>query len=445
MMIVGYINNPYKSKTFNSNKKLFTSQKNKVTLQMNQEPVVSIIMAAYNAEKFIEGTLKTALSQNYDNYNVIVVNDGSTDNTNQIVQDMTTQYPKLKLITMPRNRGQFYARALALKHASEFVMFQDADDDLTSDIVRTAVQKQQETNTDIVFFKTNVLDVASGAIIPGTPYGQMFPTPISGKGIFAMFEKVNSYYPLWGKLYRKELLEFGFSKLNILLGNRITFAEDYVLQSVIFNRDISVVGIDLVGYIYRVFPDSVCNRKSDEADFTKLFQFFFTKMYATKNMQPIKEKFGIALDLYATAHARFQAHIPLMKDLTKQLQVLQVYSEKMFDDEAELKKSIQEAWDKFFFSRCKLENGKYVEIDGTQTIDKDLVVGSKIVEKWKGKTVADYAKSNITFQNAMDIAEEIWHARENGEDVNQETDGGYRSWFENYQLLLQNPNATLLE
>ena len=52
---------------------------------MTQGPTVSIIMAAYNAEKFIAGTLKTSLSQSYQNINVIVVDDGSTDNTNKIV------------------------------------------------------------------------------------------------------------------------------------------------------------------------------------------------------------------------------------------------------------------------------------------------------------------------------------------------------------------------
>lgn len=143
---------------------------------MNLDPAVSIVMAAYNATKFIEASLKTSLAQTYQNYNIIVVDDGSTDDTNKIVKEMAEKNPKLKLITMPRNRGQFFARSLALKEASEFVMFQDADDDLTPDIVEVAVRKQLETKADVVYFRTKILDVASGALFPHpTNAGLMFP------------------------------------------------------------------------------------------------------------------------------------------------------------------------------------------------------------------------------------------------------------------------------
>ena len=67
------------------------------------------------------------------------------------------------------------------------------------------------------------------------------------------------------------MLEFAIKKLNILLGNCITFAEDYLMFSAMFNADFTLIGLDFVGYIYNIFPESISNRKSDEQDFKKLF------------------------------------------------------------------------------------------------------------------------------------------------------------------------------
>jgi glycosyltransferase involved in cell wall biosynthesis len=81
---------------------------------MANQPAVSVIMAVYNGEQFVTDSLKTTLAQTYPNFNVIVVDDGSTDNTNKIVSEIASTHPNLKLITLPHNRGQFYARAHAV-------------------------------------------------------------------------------------------------------------------------------------------------------------------------------------------------------------------------------------------------------------------------------------------------------------------------------------------
>jgi hypothetical protein len=85
-----------------------------------------------------------------------------------------------------------------------------------------------------------------------------------------------------------------------------------------------------------------------------------------------------------------------------------------------------------FFSRCTLENGEYKEINGTQTIKPDEVISSKIVQQWKGKSVADYANSDLDFKQTMDIIDDVWMAREKGENVILETEQIYGGWYQNY-------------
>lgn len=88
-------------------------------------PKVSVVIPAYNAEAYIVETLESVFSQTYTNYEVIVVDDGSTDGTLELLRGYVG---KIKLVTKA-NGGPASARNLAIKHArGEFIAFLDSDD-----------------------------------------------------------------------------------------------------------------------------------------------------------------------------------------------------------------------------------------------------------------------------------------------------------------------------
>lgn len=90
---------------------------------MSTNPFVSVIIPAYNAEKTIEACLDSIMNQTYRNYEVIVVDDSSVDNTSTIIK----KYP-VKLIRAPKNLMAGGARNLGLKYAQgEIIAFTDAD------------------------------------------------------------------------------------------------------------------------------------------------------------------------------------------------------------------------------------------------------------------------------------------------------------------------------
>lgn len=85
----------------------------------------SVIMPAYNAEEFIEDAINSVLNQTYSNYELIVVDDCSTDNTYNVVK----QYSKIRLLQTPENSRQGAARNIGLENCSgDYVLFLDADD-----------------------------------------------------------------------------------------------------------------------------------------------------------------------------------------------------------------------------------------------------------------------------------------------------------------------------
>lgn len=95
----------------------------------NRQPKVSVIIPAYNAETVILTSLSSVLAQTWTNLEVLVVDDGSTDNTSDIVESVMAKDTRVRLIKAKCNRGAYVARNIGLKEATgDFVTVNDADD-----------------------------------------------------------------------------------------------------------------------------------------------------------------------------------------------------------------------------------------------------------------------------------------------------------------------------
>jgi glycosyltransferase involved in cell wall biosynthesis len=92
-------------------------------------PKVSIIMATYNSEKFIKKTLGSFQKDNFGDFEIIVVNDASTDNTKKIVEEISKKDGRIRLINLEKNLGSANARNTGIKLATgEYVGYFDSDD-----------------------------------------------------------------------------------------------------------------------------------------------------------------------------------------------------------------------------------------------------------------------------------------------------------------------------
>jgi len=102
--------------------------------------IVSIIIPAFNAGKFLEETVVSAMSSNYPFFEVIIVNDGSTDDTNLVIEKIKKQYPQIRTYEQ-ENSGVAVARNLAIKNAiGKYILPLDADDLITPDYIEKAVE-----------------------------------------------------------------------------------------------------------------------------------------------------------------------------------------------------------------------------------------------------------------------------------------------------------------
>ncbi|MCD9574705.1 glycosyltransferase family 2 protein [Flavobacterium soyae] len=91
--------------------------------------LVSILTPTYNTEKFIRATIESVQNQTYQNWEMILVDDASTDETAKIISDFADKDSRIKLFKLPKNSGNGFARNVALEKASgKYIAFLDADD-----------------------------------------------------------------------------------------------------------------------------------------------------------------------------------------------------------------------------------------------------------------------------------------------------------------------------
>lgn len=133
------------------------------------QPRISVIIPAYNAEAFIANAINSIVDQSSyaDSTEIIVVDDGSTDNTTQIVADLSRRYSTLKLFTNDRQKGPSGARNVGLDNAGgDFIAFLDADDLWYPDHLEKAIAfLQRHQAVDVVFYNFDIHELDTQRVI----------------------------------------------------------------------------------------------------------------------------------------------------------------------------------------------------------------------------------------------------------------------------------------
>ena len=214
---------------------------------------VSIIVPVYNAEKFVEQCINSLLEQTYKNIEIIAVNDGSTDNSLQVLSKFIMH--KRVMILNQENSGAYLARKNGeLKATGEYIMFVDADDWIERNTVEILVNKINEFNADIVKFR-EILEPKcdiSPLIIKDT----INPYIINNKNktiIYDLFINTCILNKLSNEIIKRELIKYDKINKNLSQG------EDALLNYEIFTNANTILMIPDVLYHYRNNPNSTTN------------------------------------------------------------------------------------------------------------------------------------------------------------------------------------------
>lgn len=96
---------------------------------MDKKALVSVIMPAYNAAGFIAESIRSVQQQTFKDWELLVIDDASTDETSNVVEELKAEDPRIKLHILPTNQGAGFSRNIGIKAATgDYISFLDADD-----------------------------------------------------------------------------------------------------------------------------------------------------------------------------------------------------------------------------------------------------------------------------------------------------------------------------
>jgi len=122
-------------------------------------PKVSVIMPVYNGEAWLEDAMTSVLNQSYGDFELIVVDDGSRDQSSQIVRQFAEKDPRVVLVEHDINRGAAAARNTAIRRsAGRYLMMADADDIQHPDRLKLTLELMEREKADMVFHDYELMD-----------------------------------------------------------------------------------------------------------------------------------------------------------------------------------------------------------------------------------------------------------------------------------------------
>ena len=201
-------------------------------------PEFSIVVPIYNVEGYLKKCLDSILNQTFVDYEIILVNDGSTDQSLSIIKEYMSKYPDIKLINQ-ENKGLSEARNSGLKEArGNYVLFVDSDDFIDKDLLLN-LNESIINNPDLVRFQLRVVSDKTIDINE-----ESFDS-LNGHDAFKKIIKYRFVENAWAYLYsRKYLIDNGF------LFKPNMYHEDYGLIPLAIIKASKVNSISYIGYNY---------------------------------------------------------------------------------------------------------------------------------------------------------------------------------------------------
>ena len=253
--------------------------------------LISVIIPVYNVEEYLHYAIESLEKQTYKNFEIILVNDGSTDNSGELCDEYSEKYSNVRVFHK-ENGGLSDARNFGVQKAKgEFITFLDPDDYLEVYSLELLAGIQEMYDCDIVSTRvkaTELYNVYSNHYLTEENFKNVV---IMDRDVFleeAFYDKVATVSAC-GKLYRKSILEIPFPKGRIY--------EDLYIISEHVGKANKIVHTPLQIYNYYKRQGSIVNSKFT----SKQYDFFDAIAY---NRQVIREKFNNVDKLVTAINAK---------------------------------------------------------------------------------------------------------------------------------------------
>lgn len=237
----------------------------------------SVIIAVYNVEKYLEECLVSVLSQHYENWECILIDDGSTDANSAVICDKYAKQDSRFKVIHRKNEGSLMARRYGLTQAQgDYLLFIDSDDYMHKELLQYVDKIITETQSDLVIYRfqwVNKVSATDSEIIfpEGTIIGN------DGKSKKILWEKLptcNSLNNLWLKVFKKQCVDMDtdYSRYAYL-----QFGTDLMQSLPILDRAQKIYFTEKIFYYYRYNDSGITSKKAERNDMESIDKYFHTK------------------------------------------------------------------------------------------------------------------------------------------------------------------------
>ena len=266
-------------------------------------PKVSIVIPLYNAEKTIGYCLESILNQTFQDFEVIIINDGSRDNSQEVINRYLNKYPKKLRIYKQENLGVATTRNRGIEYSrGKYIFFIDNDDYIDSDYLETFVKEIQNSKSDMVIGGYKRVDIVNNKILyrKDTSDSQWIKYMFPG---------------CWAKIYRtSSLKKFKLQFLDTNIGDDLYF-------SIVGNLCLKVSITSYNGYNWVFNRESVLNTNllniHRDVSLLPLFNAIYKKikpMEIASEEKDFIEYFFIKTIIYYILHSGRKTDFEILKD-----------------------------------------------------------------------------------------------------------------------------------
>ncbi|AEH50340.1 glycosyltransferase family 2 protein [Pseudothermotoga thermarum] len=229
------------------------------------KPLVSIVVPVFNTEKYLKKCVDSLLNQTYKNIEVLLVNDGSTDNSGKICDEYALIDPRVRVFHI-QNSGAGVARNVGIKNAKgEYITFVDSDDWVSEKYIETLLGLILKEDADISmcgYVKTSLEDV------PNKRYKEKVYVYTNLEALRQIYWiNFGGFLVVWNKLFKRSLFDdVEFPAMRLF--------EDNAIIPMLFYKANKVVVTTQKLYFYRIRPDSITRKKFDARAVSDIFRSF---------------------------------------------------------------------------------------------------------------------------------------------------------------------------
>lgn len=240
---------------------------------------ISIIIPAYNVENYIEKCIDSVLKQTYNNIEIIIVDDGSTDSTSMICDNYMSRYDNIIVIHQP-NAGLSAARNTGIKNASgDYIGFVDGDDYIDEDMYEILMNNINYFNADVSMIQLCYEIDGKRVFKESTNKVEVLET---NEALIELLKDKKVHNFACNKLFKAELWEkHKFKKGRVY--------EDFEVMYKVFLDCKKIVNIDSIKYIYVQRKDSIMHKQVSQYSLDRLNsvmeRYNYLKIMQNENLQ----------------------------------------------------------------------------------------------------------------------------------------------------------------